>query len=428
MGLAATSRYISPQLRSGWRVSPKVLLSSDSPLIAPVRFPCSISFNVTTLLSSAVAPGLFKSASQCCHPLLIANFSDPRPNDGKFLTVSITNPSGFAISPGDTDPAIAARLALYAANLTERVPSHEMPARKSYFQELANDLREKAMRMTRGRSDGEKWWTGLDEDYDDDDSAWGSMPYDTDDDDNSPAGNDAESTASSPAKKKGDDSDGDGERGKGKSEEGQKKEAAGGASTAPLDMVYDCDGTLGSPTALDCEKLSWSGLQPASTTETLIPGQPKIYTQGTCALGISTAIPTTITWAHILAAFETLNTLCVQNPLKAVKGGRAFFGQQHQQQGVTAGGSGWMGGRRRTKDKRDGWWTWMWASSSSSKSKGKRDQVGDVSGAEALPAGINATVWRHGGAGTAEEEGEEAGRLQCEWAKAVAGLDVSGCS
>lgn len=52
------------------------------------------------------------------------------------------------------------------------------------------------------------------------------------------------------------------------------------------DMTYQCDDSLGSglnPT--DCEKLSWSGLMPPDSIETLQPGVPKFYTQGSYYVG-----------------------------------------------------------------------------------------------------------------------------------------------
>ena len=107
---------------------------------------------------------------------------------------------------------------------------------------------------------------------------------------------------------------------------------------------------------------------------------------GTCALGISSPTPTTITWAHILAAFATLNNLCVQNPIKAVKGGRAYYGQQAI--------NSWFNGKRV-----------------------KRDSVGGVNGTEALPPGINATIFRH----------EATSSLSCEWVLAQEGKNLTSC-
>ena len=150
-------------------------------------------------------------------------------------------------------------------------------------------------------------------------------------------------------------------------------------------MTYQCDATLGGgPDPIDCEKLSWSGLKPADSVETLQPGVPKFYSQGTCALGVSSPVATTITWAHLLAAFNTLNTLCVQNPIKAVKGGRAYYGQQ----AVTS---------------------WI---------NGKRDSIGNVNGSEALPQGINATVFRH----------SPTALLPCEWTLAQEGKNITMCA
>ena len=48
-------------------------------------------------------------------------------------------------------------------------------------------------------------------------------------------------------------------------------------------MTYQCDDTLGGgPDPMDCEKLSWSGLKPPDSIETLQPGVPKFYSQGSC--------------------------------------------------------------------------------------------------------------------------------------------------
>ena len=64
---------------------------------------------------------------------------------------------------------------------------------------------------------------------------------------------------------------------------------AGGQSSYPGnndpedvgDMIYQCDDNLGGgPDPLDCEKLSWSGLKPADSIETLQPNIPNFYTQG----------------------------------------------------------------------------------------------------------------------------------------------------
>lgn len=47
------------------------------------------------------------------------------------------------------------------------------------------------------------------------------------------------------------------------------------------DMTYQCDDSLGGgPEPVDCEKLSWSGLKPPDSVETLQPNVPLFYTQG----------------------------------------------------------------------------------------------------------------------------------------------------
>ena len=51
------------------------------------------------------------------------------------------------------------------------------------------------------------------------------------------------------------------------------------------DMTYVCDDKLGgAPNPLDCEKLSWSGLKPPNSIETLQPGLPQFYSQGSLSL------------------------------------------------------------------------------------------------------------------------------------------------
>lgn len=49
----------------------------------------------------------------------------------------------------------------------------------------------------------------------------------------------------------------------------------------PGNMTYLCDSSLGeAPDPTDCEKLSWSGLKPPDSIETLEPHTPKFYSQG----------------------------------------------------------------------------------------------------------------------------------------------------
>ncbi len=93
----------------------------------------------------------------------------------------------------------------------------------------------------------------------------------------------------------------------------------------------------------------------------------------------------TITWAHILTAFSTLNNLCVQNPINAVKGGRAYYCQQAL--------SSWI------------------------KGKHKRDSIGGVNGTDALMPGLNVTILRH----------EEKSPMTCEWTLAQEHKNITMC-
>ncbi len=265
---------------------------------------------------------------------------------------------------------------------------NERPERKNFFEEIALELRYKAQYMKRARSDGSTWWKGLD----DDGGSWetGDGP-DSNYDDDSDSG---ESTASSPG---GDKKTQGGQQDAGAQDDGKSPDTTN--TTSPTgDMTYQCDAHPGASPATDCEHLAWSGLKPPTTVETLQPKVPTIYISGTCALGISTtgATAVTITWAHLLAAFETLNNLCVQNPIQGVRGGRAYYGVQGLQS--------WLNGKKKRKR-------------GSETEMERRDSVGGVAGSEALPIGINATVWRH-------QEGQA---LQCEWGNAIRGEVVKGC-
>ena len=256
-------------------------------------------------------------------------------------------------------------------------PEGERPGRKAYYEEVAEELLYKSEYMKRGDSRGASWWTGLDDDND---------TWDTEDGPDYDSGNNdgGESIASSPTDRKPQGGPG----------AGKEQDQNPPNTTTTSDMAYQCDALLGAPSASDCEQLAWSGLKPATSIETLQPHVPNFYTQGTCALGISSFTAMTITWAHLLAAFETLNNLCVQNPIRNVQGGRAFHGAQALQY--------WLGGKKRSLMR-------------------TRDSVGDVRGTEALPEGINATVWRHDGGGGR-------GTLECEWMKVMGGEDVGGCA
>ena len=267
--------------------------------------------------------------------------------DGNFLTISISSSDNFGFQPGDTEPEIAGCLSSHAANISQEYLEQEQLGKAEHFLNEARFLRDRAVEMSRGGY--VSWWFDVNGE-----GTSSETPTETDMDD----------TASSPPAQTPD---------------GVFKMDAG-------NMTYQCDTDLGSPQAMDCEKLVWSGLKTPDSIEALKPNTPNIYTSGTCALGISSPIATTISWAHLLAAFETLNNLCVQNPISSIKGGRAYYGSQSV--------SSWF--------------------------NGKRDSVAGVNGSEALPVGVNATVWRHDAGNSAT--------LKCEWELAMEGKKVSECA
>ena len=247
--------------------------------------------------------------------------------------------------------------------------------------------------------------------------------------------------------------------------DGQDKVAAEGDGK----MIYLCDNSNPSPVApvskgstapgvgpdpIDCEKLSWTGLPGSSNPTSLLTlekpsissnssiGKPRLFTYGTCTLAIFATNPqflnpsrtssqapsptssilatnptekvTTISWIHILAAFETLTNLCVANPLypKRSRGGFAYWSQQGQSVGS------WIQGKRRKrtfgrrrligreeKERQEGgggWWrigsTWRKDEEAqvTGAKLGRRDGVDGVDGAMALPEGVNVTVFKTG--------------------------------
>ncbi len=237
---------------------------------------------------------------------------------------------------------IASYLSNYAADLTSQVANSENSSRIQHFADEARRLRNRALEMVRGGHIS--WWFDALDDTSETDSNEGTL---------------ADTADSIPP-----------------------------SDTAGKDagkMTYLCDGNLGEPQPVDCEKLSWSGLKAPDVIETLKPETPAVYTSGTCAFGVSSPVALSISWAHLLTAFETINTLCVQSPMKTVKGGRAYFGAQSVD-------------------------SWI---------NGKRDSVGGVNGSEALPPGVNVTVWKHGIVRNVDPV--------CEWQLAMNGKDIRQC-
>ena len=222
------------------------------------------------------------------------------------------------------------------------------------------------------------------------------------------------------------------------------------------EMTYLCDspsngagggggGGGTGPDAIDCEKLSWAGLPGSSDLDASISltgadsengggdngtdssgerlGKPQMWSQGTCTLAVASSIPgtTTIRWANVLAAFETLTNLCVANPVVGgSRGGSAYWGRQSL--------GSWIHGkkgrkRRRRRRRRDGGAVVVEGEKEEGDDGGdlvgkdivERDSVGGVDGSMALPKGVNVTVFR-------------SGQAQCEWVLAQEGKDGDMCN
>ncbi|KAL9121020.1 MAG: hypothetical protein Q9187_002420 [Circinaria calcarea] len=93
-------------------------------------------------------------------------------------------------------------------------------------------------------------------------------------------------------------------------------------------MTYACNANLGAPHAADCSQLDYSQLGAPSDTVAIGLGASKVLTLKDCGVAISAEIPVVITWAQIRAALETLVDICVSNPLKSSRGGKAYYGPQ----------------------------------------------------------------------------------------------------
>ena len=94
------------------------------------------------------------------------------------------------------------------------------------------------------------------------------------------------------------------------------------------EMTYACNSNLGAPHAADCSQLDYSQLGPPSDTVAVGPGASKVLTLKDCGVAVSAEIPVVITWAQIRTALETLLNICVSNPLKSSRGGKAYYGPQ----------------------------------------------------------------------------------------------------
>ena len=117
-------------------------------------------------------------------------------------------------------------------------------------------------------------------------------------------------------------------------------------SSAADEMSYECDASLGNMSETDCTQMGWQ-LGPTSDSIAIGPGQttflhssefPKLAARDivlikvlskclvdTCFLAMSASIALVVSWAQVRIALDELLGMCVQNPLQASQGGRAFF-------------------------------------------------------------------------------------------------------
>ena len=162
------------------------------------------------------------------------------------LTISINGNDRVEYRPGDTDPIIASYLSKYTASLLQIWA----PLSRGWLaaRDLAEFLHSRAIGMVRG---GDRtWWAGL-----------------LDPGVESPSDGESE-TADTATSRDAHDSI-------------KKEDDDPQNPKDPGDMTYQCDSSLGgAPDPTDCEKLSWAGLKPPDSVETLQANVPKFYSQG----------------------------------------------------------------------------------------------------------------------------------------------------
>ena len=101
-----------------------------------------------------------------------------------------------------------------------------------------------------------------------------------------------------------------------------------GDDSLSSEMVYTCDAQLGTPNAVDCSQLAYSGLGPPSDMVTVGPGSlTKMLSSGTCHVAVTALTTIALSWAQISAGLNTLVDSCVMHPLVGARGGRAFYGK-----------------------------------------------------------------------------------------------------
>lgn len=160
---------------------------------------------------------------------------------------------------------------------------------------------------------------------------------------------------------------------------------------------YQCDADLGSPKTSDCAQIEWNQLgagKSAADTVRVSPETPTFLHSNMCYLAISAATSIVLTWAQIRTAVSTLMNVCVENPLKAAQGGKAYY---------TASPAPPIHGRGGKK---------------------RRAQVdGGLNGLNALPPSVNVTIFEQ----RERWADAQAEMRSCTWQAVEKGLPVARC-
>ena len=98
-----------------------------------------------------------------------------------------------------------------------------------------------------------------------------------------------------------------------------------GPTEAKPEMIYQCDSSLGTPSASDCTAIEWQQLAVQPGTLTVGP-EAIFFHVNTCYLAISAAAVIILTWNQIRTAVSALTDTCIQHPYQAAQGGRAYLG------------------------------------------------------------------------------------------------------
>ena len=136
------------------------------------------------------------------------------------------------------------------------------------------------------------------------------------------------------------------------------------------EMTYECDSSLGSPRLVDCTHIEYSQLGAGSARVSVGTRDEKSFVENTCRVTVEASTTVVLIWDQIKIALDALINLCVGNPLKGARGGRAFYGVQSEAALEAA-----IIGRRKKKRRRK---------------KGRRSAV--VTGLNALPPNVTITI------------------------------------